>query len=42
MKSCLERFCVVLMNQFRSNSMSMEYPFQRYSLLCLIALGIQL
>ncbi|XP_021964522.1 E3 ubiquitin-protein ligase RNF123 isoform X2 [Folsomia candida] len=38
MKSCLERFCVVLMNQFRSNSMSMEYPFQRYSLLCLIAL----
>jgi hypothetical protein len=37
-KSCMERFCVVLMNQFRSNSMSMEYPFQRYSLICLIAL----
>ncbi|CAG7734881.1 unnamed protein product [Allacma fusca] len=38
MKSYLERLCVILLSYFRSNSLSIKYPFQHYSLHCLIAL----
>ena len=38
MKSYLERLCVVLLSLFRANSLSLSYPFQHYSLRCLIAL----
>ncbi|CAL8088738.1 unnamed protein product [Orchesella dallaii] len=39
MKTCLEKTCVILMNHFRSNSLSLAYPYQHYSLYCLLALA---
>ncbi len=39
MKTCLEKMSIILMNQFRANSLSLSYPHQHYSLHCLLALS---
>jgi Kip1 ubiquitination-promoting complex protein 1 len=39
MKKCIERMCIIFMNYFRSNSLTLSYPFQIYSLRCLTALA---